>query len=133
MIAKLRSYCQTSTGKRRRNLKGGSKSGEVHSSCGFDPHLGHHRFLYKIASNLSFSRQSSVNQVWNTVMLTVYRRHLRTCKSGHKEELRTSEFDERKKGWKDRAFPPTRHPSQMMSLIASMPPGPGHRPWGVRT
>ncbi len=33
-------------------------------------------------------------------MLTVYRRHLRTCKSGHKEELRTSEFDERKKGWK---------------------------------
>jgi hypothetical protein len=33
-------------------------------------------------------------------VLTVYRRHLRTCKSGHKEELRTTEFDERKKGFK---------------------------------
>lgn len=33
-------------------------------------------------------------------MLTVYRRHLRTCKSGHKEELRTTEFDERKKGFR---------------------------------
>jgi site-specific recombinase XerD len=33
-------------------------------------------------------------------MLTVYRRHLRTCKAGHKEEARTAEFDERKKGFK---------------------------------
>src|SRR5580704_6715293 len=33
-------------------------------------------------------------------MLTVYRRHKRDCKSGHPHELRTSEFDERKKGWK---------------------------------
>jgi hypothetical protein len=33
-------------------------------------------------------------------MLTVYRRHLRTCKSGHKEELRTTEFDERKKSFR---------------------------------
>jgi hypothetical protein len=33
-------------------------------------------------------------------MLTVYRRHLEVAKSGHPEELRTSEFDERKKGWK---------------------------------
>jgi hypothetical protein len=33
-------------------------------------------------------------------MLTVYRRHLRTCKSAHDEGLRTTEFDERKKGVK---------------------------------
>src|SRR5580704_1003315 len=33
-------------------------------------------------------------------MLTVYRRHKRECKAGHPHELRTSEFDERKKGWK---------------------------------
>lgn len=33
-------------------------------------------------------------------MLSVYRRHKRDCKAGHAHELRTSEFDERKKGWK---------------------------------
>jgi integrase len=33
-------------------------------------------------------------------MLTVYRRHKRECKAGHPHELRTSEFDERKKAWK---------------------------------
>jgi len=33
-------------------------------------------------------------------MLALYRRHRRDCKSGHPEELRTSEYDERKKGWK---------------------------------
>ena len=32
--------------------------------------------------------------------LSLYRRHRRECKAGHKEELHTSEFDERKKGWK---------------------------------
>ncbi|HTW64655.1 MAG TPA: tyrosine-type recombinase/integrase [Bryobacteraceae bacterium] len=32
--------------------------------------------------------------------LALYRRHRRDCKSGHQEELRTSEYDERKKGWK---------------------------------
>src|ERR1700686_2885570 len=32
--------------------------------------------------------------------LALYRRHLRGCKTGHAEELRTSEYDERKKGWK---------------------------------
>ena len=32
--------------------------------------------------------------------LNVYRRHRRECKSGHPEEFRSSEFDERKKGWK---------------------------------
>jgi hypothetical protein len=32
--------------------------------------------------------------------LALYRRHRRECKSGHSEELRTSEYDERKKGWK---------------------------------
>jgi integrase len=32
--------------------------------------------------------------------LSLYRRHRRDCKSGHPEELRTSEYDERKKGWK---------------------------------
>ena len=31
--------------------------------------------------------------------LAMYRRHRRDCKAGHKEELRTSEYDERKKGW----------------------------------
>ena len=40
-----------------------SKSGEVHSSCGFDPHLGHHRFFSKIASTAPSSRQNSANQV----------------------------------------------------------------------
>ena len=32
--------------------------------------------------------------------LSLYRRHRRDCKAGHAEELRTGEFDERKKGWK---------------------------------
>ncbi len=32
--------------------------------------------------------------------LALYRRHRRDCKADHKEELRTSEYDERKKGWK---------------------------------
>ena len=32
--------------------------------------------------------------------LVLYRRRRRDCKSGHPEELRTSEYDERKKGWK---------------------------------
>jgi len=32
--------------------------------------------------------------------LALYRRHRRECKSGHSEELRTSEYDERKKAWK---------------------------------
>jgi len=32
--------------------------------------------------------------------LALYRRHRRECKSGHAEELRTSEYEERKKGWK---------------------------------
>ncbi|MGB6946126.1 MAG: tyrosine-type recombinase/integrase [Bryobacteraceae bacterium] len=31
--------------------------------------------------------------------LALYRRHRRDCKAGHHEELRTSEYDERKKGW----------------------------------
>src|SRR5258708_5476463 len=31
--------------------------------------------------------------------LALYRRHRRDCKGGHPEELRTSEYDERKKGW----------------------------------
>src|ERR1051326_2987626 len=33
-------------------------------------------------------------------MLSLYRRHLRTCSAGHKEEARTSAFEERKKGFK---------------------------------
>src|SRR5882757_7962812 len=32
--------------------------------------------------------------------LSLYRRHRRDCKVGHAEELRTSEYDEKKKGWK---------------------------------
>lgn len=32
--------------------------------------------------------------------LNLYRRHRRDCKAGHLEELLSSEFDERKKGWK---------------------------------
>lgn len=32
--------------------------------------------------------------------LAFYRRHRRDCKAGHPEELRTSEYDERKKGWR---------------------------------
>lgn len=32
--------------------------------------------------------------------LALYRRHRRECKAGHQEELRTSEYDERRKGWK---------------------------------
>jgi len=32
--------------------------------------------------------------------LALYRRHRRECKAGHTEELRSSEYDERKKGWK---------------------------------
>jgi integrase len=31
--------------------------------------------------------------------LALYRRHRRGCKGGHPEELRTSEYDERKKSW----------------------------------
>ena len=38
---------------------------------------------------------------YNAVMaLNLYRRHRRDCKAGHPEELRSGEFDERKKGWK---------------------------------
>ncbi len=33
-------------------------------------------------------------------MLALYRRHRRDCKGSHAEELRTSEYDERKKGWR---------------------------------
>ncbi|SPF51041.1 hypothetical protein SBA4_4590004 [Candidatus Sulfopaludibacter sp. SbA4] len=32
--------------------------------------------------------------------LALYRRHRRDCKAGHLEESRTSEYDERKKGWR---------------------------------
>ncbi|HLJ16789.1 MAG TPA: hypothetical protein VKV15_20000, partial [Bryobacteraceae bacterium] len=32
--------------------------------------------------------------------LALYRRHRRDCKARHPEESRTSEYDERKKGWK---------------------------------
>ena len=32
--------------------------------------------------------------------LVLYRRHRRDCKAGHPEESRTSEYDERKKGWR---------------------------------
>jgi integrase len=32
--------------------------------------------------------------------LALYRRHRRECKAGYSEELRSSEYDERKKGWK---------------------------------
>jgi integrase len=32
--------------------------------------------------------------------LSLYRRHRRDCKADHPEELRSSEYDERKKGWK---------------------------------
>ena len=32
--------------------------------------------------------------------LALYRRHRRECKAGHQEELRSSEYDERRKGWK---------------------------------
>lgn len=32
--------------------------------------------------------------------LALYRRHRRDCKAGHREELRTSEYDERKKDWR---------------------------------
>jgi hypothetical protein len=32
--------------------------------------------------------------------LALYRRHRRDCKGGHPENLRTSEYDERKKGWR---------------------------------
>jgi hypothetical protein len=32
--------------------------------------------------------------------LALYRRHRRECKAGYPEELRSSEYDERKKGWK---------------------------------
>ena len=33
-------------------------------------------------------------------MLALYRRHRRECKAGHPEDYRSSEYDERKKGWK---------------------------------
>ncbi|MEO7650706.1 MAG: hypothetical protein ABIZ80_09580 [Bryobacteraceae bacterium] len=33
-------------------------------------------------------------------MLSTYRRHKRDCKAEHAQELRTSQFDERKKRWK---------------------------------
>jgi hypothetical protein len=32
--------------------------------------------------------------------LALYRRHRKECKAGHRHNLRTSEYDERKKGWK---------------------------------
>ena len=32
--------------------------------------------------------------------LALYRRHRRECKASHPEDLRTSEYDERKKGWR---------------------------------
>lgn len=33
-------------------------------------------------------------------MLSLYRRHRRHCKGGHSHDTRSSEYDERKKGWK---------------------------------
>jgi hypothetical protein len=33
-------------------------------------------------------------------VLNLYRRHRRACKTGHKHNLCSGEFDERKKGWK---------------------------------
>ena len=33
-------------------------------------------------------------------MLTLYRRHRRECKAGHPEQSFSTEFDERKRGWK---------------------------------
>jgi hypothetical protein len=32
--------------------------------------------------------------------LALYRRHRRECKAAYPEELRSSEYDERRKGWK---------------------------------
>ena len=32
--------------------------------------------------------------------LTLYRRHRRECKAGHPHQFRSSEFEERKRGWK---------------------------------
>jgi integrase len=37
---------------------------------------------------------------YNIGMLALYRRHRRECKAGHLEDSRSSEYDERKKGWK---------------------------------
>jgi hypothetical protein len=31
--------------------------------------------------------------------LTLYRRHRRECKGGHPRQFRSSEFEERKRGW----------------------------------
>ena len=41
--------------------------------------------------------QSVVEQ---SMALSLYRRHRRDCKSGHVEDSRSREFDERKKGWR---------------------------------
>jgi len=38
--------------------------------------------------------------VQRSMAVNLYRRHRRDCKAGHAEQLQSSEFDERKKGWK---------------------------------
>jgi hypothetical protein len=44
---------------------------------------------------------------WGYVALHLYRRHRRECKGNHEEDSVSSEFDERRKGWKRRECPIT--------------------------
>jgi hypothetical protein len=73
-----------------------SKSGVLHWTCGFDPHLGHQPIILEIG-NIQFRRAMSYTEAWP---LSLYRRHRRECKFGYPEDSRTGEFDERKKGWR---------------------------------
>ena len=44
-----------------------------------------------------------LGQIWRTIwakMLALYRRHRQNCKASHSHNSRSSEYDERKKGWK---------------------------------
>ena len=53
--------------------------------------------FHQFPRSLSFRRASSYNAAMGLIL---YRRHRRDCKAGHAEDFKTSEFDERKKGWK---------------------------------
>ena len=72
--------CNCRADSRMQVYLGDSKSGEVHSSCGFDPHLGHHYFSFLV--NHIQSRRLNCTRFCTNIglVLSIYRRHRATCK-----------------------------------------------------
>jgi hypothetical protein len=89
-----------------------SKSGEVHSSCGFDPHLGHQPRINNIRKSRPFVAQfSAINprdpcycRAWTKPPPHAVRistaAMFETAKQGHAEQSRSAEVEQRRKGWK---------------------------------